>query len=473
MRNKLRLIPIAIAAVILCFTAVFVFWWKGFLLPEWILWNNLSLPYGDGTLTLSDRCLSFNREENGADPVWTPGRNHFVQDLVINDIDRDGKEELIFLVWKHGSYGNHTPFWVRHNDIALRQHIFIYRFEEETPTRLRPIWMSSDINYEIDSIRSGTSGFLIVNKRDGDSDLWVWKDFGLKLAGDSVPRELKLVCAGDNLIHLQTLRAGEPYDYLYRNAQPLIKDADIAVLNLETILVADNGAVSNGPRFGTPLPVGEAVVNAGFDLVCLANNHTLDKGMYGIDTSIGFFEEKGLFSVGAHRSGDGAEAPEDSITLIEKNGIRLAFLSFTDVMNGQALPSGCPHAVEKTDRDRIAEALSFAQTRADAVIVYMHWGEEYSKEISDRQKELAAFLAGNGANVIIGSHPHILQETDTITDPETGKETFVYYSLGNLISGQDKPECQTGGLALLTIQKEKDGTVKIPAPSLKEIKSVL
>lgn len=463
MRNKKILFGIAAVAGIA--TALFLCWWKGAFLPGWIAWQEKELPYHDGTLLLKDREASFWM--NGK-VLWSPGKDYFVQDALISDIDRDGEEELILLTWKHGSYGSHTPFWVKSRDIALAQHIFIYRYEPGRESRIRAVWMSSDIGYEIGSIGQGKRNTLFVTPRQGEPSLWHWQDFGLKYAGPARTEELTFAACGDNLIHLPLLKKGPPFDYLYDHVRPLVRDADIAALNHETVLVSGNAQVSGFPRFGTPMEVGDAVAGAGFDLVILANNHALDKGMMGIDGTIGFYEEKGIRVAGAHRSGE-ALAGEDgrnAITWMGKNGIKLAVLAFTEHTNGIPMPEKEPLAVEKVDEDRMAEALGHAAGDADAVIVFMHWGEEYEKEPNEEQRRLARFLCRHGADVVIGSHPHVIQELEEIKDEETGNRTWVFYSLGNLVSAQEDPECQKSGVACFTVRLEADGTVSVVDPRL-------
>lgn len=101
--------------------------------------------------------------------------------MLVKDIDRDGADELILLVWKHGSYGDRMPFWEEKNDKELHQHIFIYKYDPKKENKVRPLWMSSQILYEIESISSGKDSFLDVTDHEGTTRTWIWQDFGLKL----------------------------------------------------------------------------------------------------------------------------------------------------------------------------------------------------------------------------------------------------------------------------------------------------
>ena len=269
-----------IAAVIVIITAFILLWWYCAFLPSWIEWKTVRTDYGEGFIQLKDRHLSIYDNENDDRSVWRSKDDMAIQSVIIKDIDRDGMEELIMLVWKHGSYGEHRPFWVKNNDIALKQHIFIYKYDRSREMRLRPVWMSSQLEYEVLSIASGEADTLIVTDRLNRSRVWRWEGFGLKLLGNSREHKINIICAGDNLIHQSLLNGSDDYSYLYDEISEKIKEADIAMVNQETILVDDKGAVSDYPRFGTPVSVGKALVDAGFDVICLANNHAFDKGRF-------------------------------------------------------------------------------------------------------------------------------------------------------------------------------------------------
>ena len=178
--------------------------------------------------------------------------------------------------------------------------------------------------------------------------------------------------------------------------------------------------------------------------------------MYGIDTSIRVFNEQNVLCAGVHGSDRSAVDPKDSVTWIEVNGIKIAVLAYTDTLNGMALPKEHPYAVETfKDEKRVVESLEYARARADAVIVYVHWGDEYADVANERQRYLAGVLSKHGADAVIGCHPHVIQEIEQID------ETIVYYSLGNFLSGQDREGCKEGLLAKLTICKKANGEVII------------
>jgi len=180
-RKILKFILISIGVVAIGIVATYLLWWYGFFLPRWITWNTDGLAFEEGYVTLKGRGITLREGGKDGSVVWRTQRDWFVQDLVIKDVDRDGKEELILLVWKHGSYGEHMPFWVEKNDKALKQHIFIYQYEPKRESKIRAIWMSSQIEYEITDISSGEESYLNVTDRSGNTRIWTWREFGLYL----------------------------------------------------------------------------------------------------------------------------------------------------------------------------------------------------------------------------------------------------------------------------------------------------
>ena len=168
----------SIGAVAILVVAACLLWWYGFFLPRWIKWEKEEAAFEALQVTLKGRKVRIY-ENNTI--LWETQADWFVQDMLVKDIDRDGADELILLVWKHGSYGDHMPFWEEKNDKELHQHIFIYKYDPKKGNKVRPLWMSSQILYEIESISSGKDSFLDVTDHEGTTRTWIWQDFGLKL----------------------------------------------------------------------------------------------------------------------------------------------------------------------------------------------------------------------------------------------------------------------------------------------------
>ena len=442
-------------------------------IPSWVEWQSVATDFADGFAVLKDRKATLYSDASCETVLWTGDEDWAFQDMVVKDLDRDGAEEIIFLLWKRGNYGRSKPFWAEKDTDRLGQHIFIYSYDLERPIRMRAIWMSSETKFEIDSIASGKNDMLLLNVRKHGPQLWRWKDFGIKYVEDAEPSKLRLLCAGDNLIHLQLLKQDRSGAALYEKIAPVIREADLAAINLETILVEDDGAVSSYPRFGTPIGVGESLANAGFDVMNLANNHVLDKGSYGVDTTIRFLQELGIRCFGATQTMGYTGSYKDSVAFVEKNGVKVAFLGYTYGMNGLKCPAEFPYMVETLkDKERMIRQIEYARERADVVVVYAHWGQEYETEPNVIQRGMAKFFAEHQVDIVIGSHPHVLQKYETVTDPSGTHETLVYYSLGNFISGQDREGTRDGGLADITIEKDADGTVRIREYSMQKTKTI-
>jgi hypothetical protein len=168
----------SIGAVAILVVAACLLWWYGFFLPRWIKWEKEEAAFEALNVTLKGRKVII-RDNNTV--LWETQADWFVQDMLVKDIDRDGADELILLVWKHGSYGDRMPFWEEKNDKELHQHIFIYKYDPKKENKVRPLWMSSQILYEIEYISSGKDSFLDVTDHEGTTRTWIWQDFGLKL----------------------------------------------------------------------------------------------------------------------------------------------------------------------------------------------------------------------------------------------------------------------------------------------------
>lgn len=292
----------------------------------------------------------------------------------------------------------------------------------------------------------------------------------MKFAGDVKEEQVTFLCAGDNLIHVPMLYGKEDgYGSFYENIREEVQKADIATVNQETIFVKDRALVSDFPKFGTPLEIGDAIAEAGFDVVTLANNHVLDKGTYGIDVTTSFYRRKGITYLGVHPTWEEQDENKEEITIIKKNGIRIALLNYTYGTNGIPSPEETPYLVERlTEKGRVIRQLDEARERADAVIVFVHWGTEYSSEIDEQQQYFTELFLEHGVDVVIGTHPHVLQPYEKLTGKQ-GQQMLVYYSLGNLISAQEQEACKIGGLAKFTVKKSLDGEISILEEQLQKV----
>lgn len=270
---------------------------------------------------------------------------------------------------------------------------------------------------------------------------------------------VSLVAVGDNLIHNTLISAGEQedgtldYTSFYANIKNDISSADVAVINQETILGGSSFEYTGYPTFNSPWEIGTAAIDAGFDIFTCATNHSLDKGYSGIEQECKFFSEHPeVVHVGTNTS----QEEYNSILYYEKNGIKFAILNYTYGTNGIPIPEGREWCVNMMDKDKITTDVKAARENADVVIVFPHWGTENSTEVSDYQREYVSLFSELGVDIVIGTHPHVLQPVEWVTNETTGKKMLVYYSLGNFISHQTSLNQLCGGMAQIQIEKKGD-----------------
>jgi poly-gamma-glutamate synthesis protein (capsule biosynthesis protein) len=270
-------------------------------------------------------------------------------------------------------------------------------------------------------------------------------------AGPSVG--LTFIAAGDNLLHIMVLDSlaeggGYVLDPLYDEIRTLIEKVDIAFVNQESLLAGDRFGISGYPAFNSPQEAGRALVRAGFDVINQANNHVMDKGYAAVFATMDFWDGiEGVEYLGIFRS---AEERETKEVIIEKNGIRVGFLAYTEGTNGIPVPKDRPYLVALTGTGLMEKDIARLRGKCDFLVVSMHWGDEYRHDYNARQAALAAFLAGQGVDLVLGHHPHVLQTFEYLPRPDGGK-TLCFYSLGNFISGQQRPPTALGGLAFVRL----------------------
>lgn len=269
---------------------------------------------------------------------------------------------------------------------------------------------------------------------------------------------VNLSFAGDLMCHsvqYDYARVGkDSFDFkpAFREVKKYIEKADLALGNLETVIAGGNTKLSGYPLFNSPEEYLEALSYAGFDILFTSNNHCLDRGKKGLLNTIGEIKKYGMTSVGTFTSSE----DRDSIRIKNVKGIRFAFLAYTFGTNGIPLPKGGDYLVNLIDTNLIKRDISKSRfLNADIVVVYFHFGDEYSRKPSAYQKKIAEIAASYGADIIIGSHPHVVQGLEKIKS-SVGRldSVFVAYSLGNFISNQ-RWRYSDGGLLLnLTVSKK-------------------
>lgn len=266
-----------------------------------------------------------------------------------------------------------------------------------------------------------------------------------------------LVAVGDNLIHehiYQSTDTSQPvwnYDHLYTNIKDDIVSADLAAVNQECIFVANHSNVSAYPSFGSPTEIGDALVNAGFDIVEHATNHAFDKGTSAINETLDYWKSNhpDIKVLGIHDSQESA----DTITTVTCKDITFSLLNYTSTINGEEYDAIPSYMIDFLRSEKVTADVAKAKEAGDMVIAFLHTGEEYSTEPNQDQKNFLQLLLSQGVDIAICSHSHVLQNYETLTDDQ-GNEMLVYYSLGNFISTQKQPECLLGGMADITITRD-------------------
>ena len=251
------------------------------------------------------------------------------------------------------------------------------------------------------------------------------------------------------------------FSYIFDDIKYNIQTADIAIGNLETTFAGSSKGYSSYPTFNTPESLAYTLKKVGFDVLSTANNHCYDKGYSGIESTINYLDDADISHTGTFKS----EEEQNKILVKNVKGIQIAFLSFTYGTNGITVPSDKSYSVNLIDKDLIKKQLDLAKKQnPDMICVSMHWGIEYQTTPNSEQKDLADFLFKNGADIIIGNHPHVLQnfEKREITlDDGTSKDGLVIYSLGNLLADQNKKYTRDSAIMNVSVTKDENGKIKI------------
>jgi poly-gamma-glutamate synthesis protein (capsule biosynthesis protein) len=272
---------------------------------------------------------------------------------------------------------------------------------------------------------------------------------------------------GDNLMHMPVVNEADSYagttgdglyDFtpMYAGVADIIASHDLNFIDIETILGGDYLGLSGYPAFNSPAAVAYNIASFGWNLATTATNHALDMGIEGINNSCATWSAYDSVTV----TGTFASREDRAtIRLVEKNGITFAFLAYTDYLNDIPVPSGYEYAVATADADAMAADVARArELGADAIIVAMSWGSEYSFTPNDSQRWYAQFLANLGVDLVVGFGPHVIEPIewyygyDDAGNP-TGDQTLVVFSLGNFLSNQPYPYANVEGCFTCTFER--------------------
>lgn len=282
--------------------------------------------------------------------------------------------------------------------------------------------------------------------------------------------ELQIVMVGDMLMHTKIVDSGLQedgtynFDHLFTNVKDFITEADMAIVNQETIMGGEEFEYTGYPSFNSPYALADAEVNAGFDVILHATNHTLDKGSKAVLNCLNYwnttYPQVGV--VGMYESAE----KQDTIYVYEEKGMKIAVLNYTYSLNGNSLPNSMPYLVNLMDEAQIIADIKKAEEIADFTILCPHWGKEYSLSVSSSQKKWSEIFVEHGVDLVLGAHPHVIEPIEWVRH-ENGNEMLVYYSLGNFINGTSSTghgvsNRMVGGIADVTLARNNEtGKVEI------------
>ncbi|WP_308634441.1 CapA family protein [Paenibacillus silvisoli] len=269
------------------------------------------------------------------------------------------------------------------------------------------------------------------------------------------------VAVGDIMMHMPQLPGAynektKTYNFqgFFKQVKPILEQGDWTLANLETPIAGKSLGYSGFPRFNAPTELGDALKYAGFTTVTTANNHALDRGAKGIALTLEKLEKLGFETKGTARS----KYEADKIVIAKRNGIAMGLLAYTYGTNGIPLPKSQPYAVSLIDEAKMIDDIEkLRKAGADFITVVLHFGVEYQTKPNDAQKTLARKLIAAGADIIAGSHPHVVQPYEMVeaTDPDgTVRKGLIIYSMGNFISNQRGDSKDYGVIYKVNIHKD-------------------
>lgn len=289
---------------------------------------------------------------------------------------------------------------------------------------------------------------------------------------ESTPATITISAVGDLMFHQGNLNnAYNPKTQTYNftgfleYVKPYLMKSDLTIGNFETVTAGSALGYTSYPSFNTPDAVFPALADAGFDVLSTANNHCLDRGINGLIRTIQKIQANKMSNIGS--SADGGS----KYTIQEVNGIKIGILAYSSFFNGndKKLNATQQKYISKTDEKRIKSDIEAIKAKGtDAVIVFMHWGNEYMREPDSTQVSLAKKIFSWGADIILGSHPHVIQKSEIVK--VNGKNKFIIYSMGNFISGYRRSDTakrpnkiytEDGVIVQLQLEKDLKGEINL------------
>lgn len=269
---------------------------------------------------------------------------------------------------------------------------------------------------------------------------------------------ITLAIVGDLMCHSQQINDAKKdngYDFnkVFTAVESYLSSADLTFGNLETVTAGEeDGGYTGYPTFNTPVAYLDALKKNGFDVLTNANNHSLDRRFRGVEKTIDALNERALLHTGTFKTLDESKTK----LLVSAKGIKLAVLAYTFGTNGIPFDKSKEFSVNLLDSANIIKDIEAAKkTGVDKILVFVHWGDEYQRQPNDYQKKFAALMNRYGVDMILGSHPHVLQPMSFLKSTENNTSTFCIYSLGNFISAQRKVYTDNGIILRMQLVKNK------------------
>jgi len=265
-------------------------------------------------------------------------------------------------------------------------------------------------------------GYFIINKKETKKEE---NNNDIQIEQKDTKKTMSIVMVGDVLIHESVFKdaylGDNEYDFMdmFSFIPDLIKDYDLRYCNQESIIGGKELGIKGYPGFNAPDEIGLNLIEIGFNMFSLANNHALDNGKKAIKYSNSFWKSKdNIISAGTYDT----KEERETIPIYEQNGIKYAFLSYTTSVNGYNLSENESYLINMYDEEIVKQDIESIKDKTDVIIVAMHWGSEYTNTPTNSQKQIAKYLSNLGVNLIVGTHPHVVQPIDYIDD------TLVIYS---------------------------------------------
>ena len=311
---------------------------------------------------------------------------------------------------------------------------------------------------------------FFINKESNNTEIRQTSSNEEKIAQEEIRPDVTftLTAIGDIMCHNTQYwdayqKETDTYDfsYVFENVKDYIAAGDISIANIETSFAGKDRGYSNYPVFNSPDELARDVKATGLDIITTAGNHCLDMGYSGLSRTIDVLKNNEIEQLGTYKS----QEERDTIFIKDVKGIKIAFIDYTYGTNGIPVPSGKEYCVNLIDKNLIKKDIEAAKSQnVDMIVACMHWGDEYKTKANKEQEDLADFLFKNGVNVIIGNHPHVLEQMEkrTVTlEDGTTQDGFVIFACGNFICDQNAENTRNSIILNLDITRHSDGKVTV------------